>query len=91
LRTKRLSSAVIIPETDGLRKVRWSRAEIPALAFVPNILCVTNQIHFLDELRGATVPMGSQEITQAIVAVDGKNARDRKLITDAARPRLYVF
>jgi hypothetical protein len=39
----------------------------------------------LDELRGATGPMGSREIAQAIVALDGKDARDRKLITDVTR------
>jgi hypothetical protein len=39
----------------------------------------------LDELRGATGPMGSREIAQAVVALDGKDARDRKLITDVTR------
>lgn len=39
----------------------------------------------LDELRAATGPMGSREIAQAIVAIDGKDARDRKLITDVTR------
>jgi hypothetical protein len=39
----------------------------------------------LDELRGATGPMGSREIAQAIVAVSGQDARDRKLITDVTR------
>jgi hypothetical protein len=39
----------------------------------------------LDELRGATGPMGSREIAQAIVAVSGQDARDRKFITDVTR------
>jgi hypothetical protein len=39
----------------------------------------------LDELRGATGPMGSREIAQAIVALSGQDARDRKFITDVTR------
>jgi hypothetical protein len=39
----------------------------------------------LDELRGATGPMGRREIAQAIVAVSGQDARDRKFITDVTR------
>ncbi|WP_425907174.1 hypothetical protein [Nitrobacter sp. TKz-YC02] len=39
----------------------------------------------LDELRGATAPMTSREIAQAVVAVGGQDARDRKLITDVTR------
>ena len=39
----------------------------------------------LDELRNATGPMGSREIAQAIVAVSGQDARDRKFITDVTR------
>jgi hypothetical protein len=39
----------------------------------------------LDELRSATGPMGSREIAQAIVAVSGQDARDRKMITDLTR------
>lgn len=39
----------------------------------------------LDELRAATGPMGSREIAQAIVAVSGQDARDRKLITEVTR------
>lgn len=39
----------------------------------------------LDELRSATGSMGSREIAQANVALDGKDARDRKLITDLTR------
>jgi hypothetical protein len=39
----------------------------------------------LDELRSATGSMGSREIAQAIVAVSGQDARDRKFITDVTR------
>jgi hypothetical protein len=39
----------------------------------------------LDELRTATGPMGSREIAQAIVAMSGQDARDRKYITDLTR------
>ena len=39
----------------------------------------------LDELRGATGPLGSREIAQAIVALSGQDARDRKHITDVTR------
>jgi hypothetical protein len=39
----------------------------------------------LDELRGASEPMTSREIAQAIVAVSGQDARDRKLISDLTR------
>lgn len=39
----------------------------------------------LDELRGAPRPMGSREIAQAIVAVSGQDALDRKLITDLTK------
>jgi hypothetical protein len=39
----------------------------------------------LDELRGASGPLGSREIAQAVVAVGGQDARDRKLISDVTR------
>lgn len=39
----------------------------------------------LDELRGATGPLGSREIAQSIVALSGQDARDRKHITDVTR------
>lgn len=39
----------------------------------------------LDELRGATGPLGSREIAQSIVALSGQDARDRKQITDVTR------
>jgi hypothetical protein len=39
----------------------------------------------LDELRGASGPLGTREIAQSIVAVGGQDARDRKLITEVTR------
>jgi hypothetical protein len=39
----------------------------------------------LDELRGAVAPMGSREIAQAIVALNGQDARDRKTISDLTK------
>jgi hypothetical protein len=39
----------------------------------------------LDELRGASRPLGSREIAQAIVALSGQDARDRKLISDLTK------
>jgi hypothetical protein len=39
----------------------------------------------LDELRGATGPVSSREIAQAIVAVSGQDARDRKYISDLTK------
>ncbi len=39
----------------------------------------------LDELRDATRPMTSRQVAQAVVAVGGQDARDRKLITDVTR------
>jgi hypothetical protein len=39
----------------------------------------------LDELRGASGPLGSREIAQAIVALSEQDARDRKTITDLTR------
>lgn len=39
----------------------------------------------LDELRNATGPLSSREIGQAIVAVRGQDARDRKLISEVTR------
>src|SRR3954470_1500242 len=39
----------------------------------------------LDELRGASGPLGSREIAQAIVALSGQDARDRKTITELTR------
>lgn len=40
----------------------------------------------LDELRGATEPLGSREIAQAIVALSGQDARDRKHISLKNQP-----
>jgi hypothetical protein len=39
----------------------------------------------LDELRDAPRPLGSREIAQAIVALNGQDARDRKYVTDLTR------
>lgn len=39
----------------------------------------------LDELRGATGPLGSREIAQSIVSLSGQDARDRKYVTDLTR------
>lgn len=39
----------------------------------------------LDELRDAPRPLGSREIAQAIVALSGQDARDRKTITELTR------
>lgn len=39
----------------------------------------------LTELRGAGGPLGSREIAQAIVAVGGHDARDRKYVSDLTR------
>lgn len=39
----------------------------------------------LDELRDAPRPLGSREIAQAIVALNGQDARDRRLLTDVTR------
>jgi hypothetical protein len=39
----------------------------------------------LDELRDAPRPLGSREIAQAIVALNGQDARDRRLITDLTK------
>lgn len=39
----------------------------------------------LDEMRGATGPLTSREIAQAIVALSGHDARDRKYVTDLTR------
>lgn len=39
----------------------------------------------LGELRGATGPVSSREIAQAIVAVSGQDARDRKYISDLTK------
>jgi hypothetical protein len=39
----------------------------------------------LDELRGASRPLGSREIARAIVSLSGQDARDRKTITDVTR------
>jgi hypothetical protein len=39
----------------------------------------------LDELRGASGPLGSREIAQAIVSLSGQDARDRKTITELTR------
>ena len=36
----------------------------------------------LDELRGATGPLTSRQIAQAVLAVSGQDARDRKLMTE---------
>ncbi|MCC6947343.1 MAG: hypothetical protein IT539_06180 [Bradyrhizobiaceae bacterium] len=39
----------------------------------------------LDELRGASGPLTSREIAQAIVALGGHDARDRKYVSDLTR------
>lgn len=39
----------------------------------------------LDELRDAPRPLGSREIAQAIVAVNGQDARDRRLLTELTK------
>jgi hypothetical protein len=39
----------------------------------------------LDELRGASGPLGSREIAQALVALGGQDARDRKTISDLTK------
>jgi len=39
----------------------------------------------LDELRGATGPLTSREIAQAVVALGGQDARDRKYVSDLTR------
>jgi hypothetical protein len=39
----------------------------------------------LGELREAPRPMGSREIAQAIVAMTGQDARDRKFITEMTK------
>lgn len=39
----------------------------------------------LDELRDAPRPLGSREIAQAIVALNGQDARERRLLTDVTR------
>jgi hypothetical protein len=39
----------------------------------------------LDELRGATGPLTSREIAQAIVALGGQDARDRKYVSDLTK------
>lgn len=39
----------------------------------------------LNELRGATEPMTSRELAQAIVAVSGQDARDRKTVSDLTK------
>lgn len=39
----------------------------------------------LDELRGATGPLTSREIAQAVVALSGQDARDRKHVSDLTR------
>ncbi len=39
----------------------------------------------LDEMRGATGPLTSREIAQAIVALSGQDARDRKYVSDLTR------
>ena len=39
----------------------------------------------LDELRGAERPMTSREIAKSIVALDGKDARDRALLSDVVK------
>jgi hypothetical protein len=39
----------------------------------------------LDELRGAPAPMTSREIAQAIVALNGQDGRDRKMISELTR------
>jgi hypothetical protein len=39
----------------------------------------------LDELRGASGPLTSREIAQAIVALSGQDARDRKYVSELTR------
>lgn len=39
----------------------------------------------LDELRDAPRPLGSREIAQAIVALSGQDARDRKYVSELTR------
>ncbi|ABA03414.1 hypothetical protein Nwi_0146 [Nitrobacter winogradskyi Nb-255] len=39
----------------------------------------------LDELRDAPRPLGSREIAQAIVALNGQDARDRRALTDVTK------
>jgi hypothetical protein len=39
----------------------------------------------LDELRGATGPVSSREVAQALVALSGQDVRDRKDITELKR------
>lgn len=39
----------------------------------------------LDELRDAAGPMTSRQVAQAVVAVGGQDARDRKLISEVTR------
>jgi Mg2+ and Co2+ transporter CorA len=39
----------------------------------------------LDELRDAPGPLGSREIAQAIVALNGQDARDRRTITELTK------
>lgn len=39
----------------------------------------------LDELREATTPMTSRQIAQAIVAVSGMDARDRRYVSDLTK------
>lgn len=39
----------------------------------------------LDELRDAPRPLGSREIAQAIVALSGQDARDRRSLTDVTK------
>jgi hypothetical protein len=39
----------------------------------------------LDELRGASGPLGSREIAQSLVALSGQDARDRKAISELTK------
>jgi hypothetical protein len=39
----------------------------------------------LDELRDAPAPLTSRDIAKAIVALDGKDARDRRLLSDVVK------
>lgn len=39
----------------------------------------------LDELRGATGPLTSREIAQAIIALGGQDARDRRYVSDLTK------
>ena len=39
----------------------------------------------LDELRGAPGPLTSREIAKAIVALDGSDARDRRMLSDVVK------